>query len=241
MKLKSNRPSYAFRFAGLTLSACLLSIALRAETTPAPVASGSFPRIAIGGEIGTAGWGPVAVLTASEHFTANVGYTWLNYDFDRSYTSGDYKAKLNLSNLQAIINWHPFAGSFHLSAGAFLSDDKISMTAAPKGDTTYPIGDGTYTATQVGTLTGKAVLSNGVAPLVGLGWSKIPGKSGFGVFFDIGVLFIHSPTVTFIATGPITNDTTFKADLAKETQTVNDDLSKIKYYPIIKFGVLYRF
>jgi hypothetical protein len=238
--------SCATRLLGLALSALLTTASLRAETSsasaPVPTKTeASIPRFAIGGEIGTVGWGPVVVLTASKHFTANLGYTWFNYDYDYSDTDGDYKAKAKLSNIQAIANWHPFAGTFHLSAGAFLTDNKVDMTAVPSGNKTYEIGDGTYTAAQVGTLAGTAVISDGVAPFLGLGWAKSPGKSGFGFYFDVGILFIDAPTATFYATGPIANDPNFKANLRKEEQSINDDLSSFEFYPVIKMGFVYRF
>ncbi len=245
MTLKLARYSRATHFLGLALSACLVTVSLNAQTDPTtpttPTATESIPRFAIGAEVGTIGFGPVVVFTASKNFTANLGYSWLNYDYDFSDDDGDYQAKLKFSNIQAIANWHPFAGSFHLSAGVFLTDNKVDATALPKAGSLYEIGDTTYTAAQVGTVSGTTELSNGAAPFVGLGWSKAPGKSGFGFFFDVGLIFAKAPQTKLTATGPIGSNATFQAELRKEEQSVNDELDPLKHYPIVKFGVLYRF
>lgn len=235
----------ASRLLGLALSAVLVTAGLRAETTPpanaASASESKIARFAIGAEVGTAGYGPVIVLTASKHFTFDLGYTWFSYNYDYSDSDAEYKAKLKLSNLQAIANWHPFAGTFHLSAGGFLTDNKLDIVAKPKAGSTYDIGNTSYTAAQVGTLSGSAEISKGVAPFVGLGWSKAPTKSGFGFFFELGVLFIDDPSAELSATGPIANDATFKANLQKEVKDINDDLSGLKYYPIAQLGLMYRF
>jgi hypothetical protein len=242
MILKSIQHTRAARFLGMALSVCLVAIGLHAESAPAPTTESKASRFAIGAEAGTAGYGPVLVVTASKHFTLNVGYTWLNYDYDYTDTNGDYKAKLKLSNFQAMANWHPFAGTFHLSAGAFATENKMDMTGVPKAGNTYDIGGTIYTAAQVGTLTGAAEISSGVAPFLGLGWTKVPTKSGFGFFFEVGVLFINAPTVKLATTGgTLANDPTFKSNLHKEEQTINDDLSSFKYYPVAQLGLIYRF
>jgi hypothetical protein len=242
MILKSIQPIRAVRFLGMALSVCLAVIGLHAESAPAPTTESKASRFAIGAEAGTVGFGPVLVVTASKHFTLDVGYTWLNYDYDYSDAGGDYKTKLKLSNFQAIANWHPFAGTFHLSAGAFVTENKMDMTGVPKAGNIYEIGDASYTAAQVGTLTGTTEISSGVAPFLGLGWTKVPTKSGFGFFFEVGVLFINAPTVKLAATGgTLSNDPAFKSNLHKEEQTINDDVSSFQYYPVAQLGLIYRF
>ena len=54
-------------------------------------------------------------------------------------------------------------------------------------------------------------------------------------------MFQGSPEVTLSATGPITSDTTFLAELAKEEDNLQDDLDSYEFYPIISIGINYRF
>ena len=233
---KSHHAFLAARILGLALSVGLFRSSLRAETTETKTTP-----IAIGAEFGTAGIGPAAIFTASEHFTATVGYTWFNYTYNTSSSDTDYNGKLKLSNLQAIANWHPFAGTFHLSAGFFISDNKVDVTAKAKSGTTYDIGGTTYTADQVGSVSGNVKLAKNAVPYIGLGWAKKPLKGGLGFFADIGVVFSSTPQTKLIATGPIASDTTFQANLQKEENNINHDLKPLRYYPVVQAGLMYRF
>lgn len=238
MNAPTSLPSFATRrFAGLVLTALLVAVALQAE--PLSTASKSVSRVAVGFEAGTAGYGPVVVFTASRYVTANIGYTFLSYDYDFSDADTDFNGTLKLSNLQAILNWHPKAGAFHLSAGVVVADNKIDITAKPTN--TYEIGNTTYTLAQIGTLDGTVKIGKGAKPYLGLGWSKTPAKSGFGFFCDIGVIFMEAPKVTMRSTGPIASDPNFQRDLRQEEQDVNEKLDNFKYYPVIQIGALYRF
>src|SRR6185369_14877204 len=89
-------------FVLLLASASCSSLFARAPQKEEPKA----PRFAIAAEVGTVGYGPAVVVTASKYFSATVAYTWFSYDYDFSDTDGDYNGKLKLSNFQAIANWH---------------------------------------------------------------------------------------------------------------------------------------
>ncbi|MGH7947561.1 MAG: hypothetical protein ACREF9_21520, partial [Opitutaceae bacterium] len=91
------------------------------------------------------------------------------------------------------------------------------------------------------TLRGSAKFGDDVAPYLGLGWSKAPRQKGFGFFSDIGVMFSGSPSVKLSVSGTIGNDPAFQRDLAQEVKKVNDELDYVKVYPVIRFGVMYRF
>lgn len=240
----SSRAAHYLR--GMALSVCLAALSLHAETTPAPAASEpSLPRFAIGAEAGTVGFGPFAIVTATKHFTFDVGYTWLNYDYDFDDNKGVYNANLKLSNGQVIANWHPMAGSFHLSAGVFLSNNKVSLTAQAKPGAIYDIGDGTYNRYEITSVDGTVKLTNGATPYLGLGWSKTPAKRGFGFYCKLGVLFMDSPktqlTAHYAPGISASRRAQAEADLRKDEQEANDNLDSFKYYPVIEMGLMYRF
>ena len=219
------------------MSATLLTSTLRAETTKSKASP-----IAIGAEIGTAGYGPIAIVTATKHLTASIGYTWFDFDYDTSSGDSDYTGKLKLKNIQGIVNWHPFAGTFHLSAGAFITNNKVDVIGKLKPGNTYDIGGASYTSAQVGTLTGNVELTKGTVPYIGLGWAKKPTKSGFGIFANAGVLFTSAPEAKLNSIGgTLSSDPTLQANLRKEEKDVNKDLKPLRYYPVAQFGLMYRF
>jgi len=221
---------------GLALSICLFPTALRAEnievkTTP----------WALGAEIGTAGYGPTVIFTFSKHFTATGGYTWLHYSYDAHSTDARYSGKLELSNMQGLVNWHPTGGSFHFSAGAFISRNKVTISGKPTNGATIDVGGTPYDPSQVGTIAGEVKLAQNLEPYVGFGWAKPPLKGGIGFFADIGILFTSAAKTTLVATGPIASNPTFQTNLHQEEKDINHDLKPLRYYPIIQTGLLYRF
>lgn len=245
------RMSLAAAIGGFSLFAFLVSTS-RADNAPAETTAAAAPaakstaeaklsRYAFGAEAGSAGYGPVFVFTLSKSFTASLGYTWLSYSHTVTASDADYDGKLKFSNLQALFSWHPWSGCFHLSAGGFIANDKLEVTGRPEASGSYKVGDGVYSATQIGTLKGQSKLINGFAPYLGIGWSKTPGKSGFGAFIDLGVVFISSPRADLAVTGPIATDATFQGNLRKDQQDLNDKLKDYRYCPIIQAGLLYRF
>ena len=221
---------------GFAISTCLLASPLRAE-----VVETKTTPFALGAEIGTAGYGPTVIFTFSKYLTATAGYTWLSYNYDASSTDANYQGKLKLSNVQAYVNWHPFAGTFHISAGAFVSNNRVGVTGQPKSSTTFDVGGTTYTAAQVGTLSGNVELAKNTEPYIGFGWAKKPINGGIGFFVEFGVLFTSTAKASLGSTGPIANDPTFQTNLRKEEKDINHDLKPLRYYPIVQAGLLYRF
>jgi hypothetical protein len=196
---------------------------------------------ALGAEIGTAGYGPKATFAFSKYFTVTGGYTWLNYDYDSSSADSDYRSRLKLSNMQAFVNWYPFADTFYFSAGAFFSRNKVFVAAKPKSGATFDVGGKTYTADQVGTLSGEADLGKKAEPYVGFGWAKRLLNGGIGFFADFGVLFTSAANARLSATGPIANDPGFQANLRTEERDIDHHLKPLRYYPVVQLGLLYRF
>jgi len=236
LKQRPLAPASVVRVLGLAAVACLFSGLLKAET----VETKATP-FALGAVIGTTGYGPTACFTFSQYFTATSGYTWLKFNRDASSSDADYNGKLKLSNVQAFVNWHPFAGTFHLSAGAFFSDNRFAIIGSPKSSSTFIVGGTTYTAAQVGTLSGEVKLAKNLEPYVGFGWAKPPLSGGIGFFADFGVLFTSAIRANLSATGPIANDPTFQTNLHKEESEIIHDVRSLRYYPIVQVGILHRF
>ena len=235
---------YASRFMGLALSAVLVTVSLQAQTSPA--SSEPSPRVAIGMNVGTYGFGPAVLFTFNRHFTANLGYTYLSYNFD--YDAAEYtvtNASTKFSNIQAMINWHPMAGNFRFSVGFFSANNKASGNIKTNSADGYRFNHHDYLNSEIRSVDYNVELKKGVAPYIGLGWSKTPDKKGWGFFGDIGVLLGKSPStkITPYTTAAITpaKAAQLRTDVLADEATANDDLSFFKYYPIIQGGVMYRF
>jgi len=226
MKLKLS----SIAFAGL-----ISATAASAQTAPS---SGST---AISGDIGTTGFGATLWITASPKFVVSFGYGTFDSEPNYSTDDVDFTSQLDLSNLSALVHWHPAGGPFHLSGGAVWADNSILVTGEPGPGNTYDFSGSTYTAAEVGTLTGAADYGDGVVPYLGLGWAKRPSGEGWGLSIDLGAILTGSANAALSATGPIAADPTFQQNLRDEENDLNDQLRRVSVFPVARLGVMYRF
>lgn len=89
--------------------------------------------------------------------------------------------------------------------------------------------------------------------MVTVGWgSLIPRTKHWSVSFEAGAVFWGSPSVGLNLTGdvcdasqtfcrPINSDPTVQANVKAQIAKYNNDASSYKVYPVISFGVGYKF
>lgn len=200
---------------------------------------------------GTLGVGAEINYAISPRFTIGAGINKYSASTTDTADNIDYDVDLDLSTVSLMLNFHPFKGSFRLTAGAMLNGNELNMTAKPNG-ATYDIGGNTYDSNDLGKLVGSVDFKN-IAPYAGIGWGK-SASSGFGFTMDIGVLFQGSPSVDFstkntdyaalAATAGIPQaqlEAQLKADLIEEEANAEKDIEGFDMYPVISLGVNYRF
>ncbi|HEV7164032.1 MAG TPA: hypothetical protein VGO35_01410 [Gammaproteobacteria bacterium] len=189
--------------------------------------------------VSTLGLGGELNYSINSYFTARVDFNRYNYSYSGTKQQVNYDFDLHLKSYSAMLDWHPFAGTFRVTGGYFSNKNDISALATPQGS--YTINGNSYTAAQVGVLSG-AITFNPTVPYLGIGWSTLGTSStGLGIEFDIGALFQGSPTVKLNATGAAASNAQFKSDLAAEQVKLQGDLNSFKTYPVVSFGIAYRF
>ena len=136
-------------------------------------------------------------------------------------------------------NWHPFAGSFRITVGAFYNDNRFNLTGQPSGAGSYTFNGTTYTAAQAGSVNAN-VSFNSIAPYIGFGWGD--GGSGAGLHFtsDFGVMYQGSPSASITATGAAA-DPALAKDVAAAQSKLQSDLNSFQWYPVIQLGLVDRF
>jgi len=195
--------------------------------------------ISVGLKVSTLGAGVEAEGAFTKSIGARISANYFTYDYEGTEDEIKYNFDLTLQSALALLDWHPFQGSFRLSGGLIYNGNKLEAKAEPA--TTYEIGDTTYTAEDIGTLTGEITFKD-IVPYFGLGWDTSFGKKNrLGFVFDLGVVYQGSPEVNLSADGPIASDKTFQDDLAKEEENLQSSLDDFKYYPVIAIGLNYRF
>lgn len=199
-------------------------------------------QLAIGGGIGTTGGKIEAEYQVVPHLVLRGGYNYFQYSANNSYESIGYNGDLNLSTLGAFLDFHPFGGSFMLTAGGFFGDKTLDLTADAAN--TYTIDGQSFTSAQTGTLELHGELEKS-APFVGLGWdTTYTGDGHWGFKFLAGAMFTGSPKVALTSTGGTrtpTQDAAFQQALANENLTLKDTVDTFKVYPVVEAGLTFRF
>jgi hypothetical protein len=193
---------------------------------------------------GTLGVGGGIGIGITDSIRARAGYTALNISRDISDTDVDYHGDLKLGGGEAMLDWHPFNGTFRVTGGLSFNRNKITADGRPSGGT-YTLNDHTYTAAEIGTLDGDVKFKS-TAPYLGIGWGDVVDKAGhFSFIADIGILFQGSPDANLhvncgSAVSPV-QCAQIKSDVAAEERDLKDKADDYKYWPVLSLGVAYRF
>ena len=236
LNLRKITPVFIAHLSGIALATCGLSSAAHAEnfaTKDSPInlvfEQRDTNRI------------PTLVLTCAEYSTATGDCSWFNFNEAASNDTAKCTGNLKRAAMQAFMNWHPFAGTFHFSTGAFLGSNRISVTGVSKNGSCLTLGGSTYATEQIGALSGDVELTRHAEPYVGFGWSKTSLNGKIGFFTDFGILFTSPAKTSLSATGSLANDPSFQSNLRKEEKDLSRALKPLRNYPIAQIGLLYRF
>jgi hypothetical protein len=164
-----------------------------------------------------------------------------SYSRDLHKESIAYNGKLKLRNYEGLIDFYAPAGGFRLTAGVVGNSDKIDLASKP--GQTITVNGVPYPSDAVGSVTGD-VKFNKTSPYAGIGFGHKPsGGRGFGLTFDLGVLYQGSPKLAVQAhpTNPALVPPKFYADLEAERAKTENDIRNYKYYPVVGIGFSFGF
>jgi hypothetical protein len=211
----------------------------RLEAQAAPTGGHADASIAV--RFGTLGIGLEVSKLLIGHVGVRVGANYFKYSKTRTQSDVTYDASLKLQAFSALIDLFPGnRGNFHFTGGLMTDPAKVTATGKPTASGTFTLNGNSYTTAQVGILTGEAKFPS-VGPYAGIGFGT-PAKNGGAIkfLFDIGAV-IGKATVRLGATGAASNPT-LAADLkAQQDKTEHDVQKYAKVYPVISFGLAYRF
>ena len=219
--------------------AVILAVIIAAGTVFAEdvVKSESTPIIGVTAKVGTLGVGADLTLNLGPYFNLRGGYNGLvlnqTVDLDEAKIDGE----LNWQTIPILLDWHPAAGGFRISAGPVINNNKIILSATP--GYTIKLGGKDY---EVLSLDGEISFDQ-LSWYAGIGSGNAVGKDGRVHFScDFGVMFHGAPQAE--ATG-ITGNTIlqamFKSDLNEELDEFEEDAKPFAFYPVISFGVSFGF
>jgi len=205
--------------------------------------AGSAAAAGVGIRAGTTGIGGDIAFDLVPTLSARVGYSWLEFNASVDSTDTSYDGKTKLSNGNLFLDWAPLGPFFRVTGGLILNANKVDVTAQANGGT-YTLGGTTYSAADVGSLTGTVKSGNSAAPYLGIGYGRVAG-AGVNFYADLGVMFQGTPKATLTATcGPATTPalcSQIQVSTAIEAVDLQDSIKSFKYYPVASIGVTIGF
>lgn len=199
--------------------------------------------LGLGVKGGTLGVGVEVTKSFTDSISGRLGFNSYTYSDSTTESGIDYDMDLNLSNATAILDFHPFEGSFRISLGYVSNNNTFDMVATPAA-ATYDINGVTYNVTDVGQLNGEVTFGSGT--YLGIGWGNAGDGKGFGMSLDLGVFQQGSPDLSMTASGAITDPAhplyqEFNTNLQAEVNSAEKDLEDFQTYPVIALGITYSF
>lgn len=215
--------------AACVIGAAAIGAAAQAQSLSARAGTNGF-----GAEVG-AGFGPM--------FGIRANFLGGSYDREEVDSNIRYEGTFKLSNGALLLDLHPLAGTFRLSAGLVYNNNKLDATGRAEGGT-YEINGVSYPASAVGSLQ-AAVRWDKASPYVGFGWGTKPsGTAGLFLTADVGTFYMK-PTATLTGTCgsalPTLACNQLQSDIRAEEREFRDEANKYKLYPVLSIGIGYRF
>ncbi len=197
----------------------------------------------VGLKAGTLGLGLEGRWSALPWLDVRLGVNSYEYDDNGSQAGINYDATFSLDTYYATGNFRFPLSPFRVTAGVVSNGNEFAMASQDTGGLAFDIGNGTFSAADVGTLQSVTSFSS-TAPYVGVGYDfEIFGKVGLNL--DFGVLWQGEPDVTLDATGLATAPPAVQTELAIELENerleLEDEMSDFKAWPVLSLGFVYNF
>lgn len=210
--------------------------------------------MAVLGKISSLGAGADLAVAIRPKHTVRVGVNALMYGrrFDRDGII--YHGDLHLMNADALWDFFPFGGRFHLSGGALLyNGNKLSVVGNVPAGQQFDIGSDSYRSSTTDPIHGTGSLRmNKIAPMAMVGFGNpAHGENKLAMSVDVGVAYVGSPKVTLSFAGSACDasglncssatQSDFQQSVVDEQAKLNRNVSSYQFYPVVQLSIGYRF
>lgn len=180
----------------------------------------ALPSVLI--QAGTQGFGLEVEQPISAMWSVALQGNYFSFNHTFNTTNVTYKGRLHLETIGLLGQWHPFDGAFHVDAGLYYNDNRISATA-----TKWTPNPGFKPGTE-------AITFNRLSPYFGIGWLT----SGWvKASFDLGVMYQGSPTLSSTDQCTGTYASTCEAQHQQDMANLQSKISGFHFWPVIRVGV----
>jgi hypothetical protein len=231
--LKPTRRTLMKRMMGLTLCALTLGLVM---TLPARAGG-----VGAGVKVGTLGAGADLTVGILPVLNVRAGFNYWQYDFKTSQDTDQGSAEIGLNmkwqTIPILLDLHPFQNNFRISGGMVQNNNKFTMKVEPGkpvelNDQSFDVSD----------FTGEIKFDQW-APYAGIGYGNAVGKDQRWCFaFDLGVMFQGKPQASARLT-TVNPNLQGIADQALDVELadIQSDTDSFQLYPVVAFGVSYKF
>jgi len=218
----------------------------------------SQPRVITAFSASTLGFGVQAALRVTAKSDIQGGFNLYNYDRSFRRDGADYSGQLRLGSFNLQYDQYLVAG-LHISGGALVwNGNKGDAAVSVPGGQLFKLGGVTYFSDTTSPVAGTSTLRfRKAAPMALVGYGNLLSKGHIAYSVDAGVVFQGTPRTTLSLAGSacpiggggaglapcpdVATIPAFQSHLAAEQARINDDLAPLKYYPVIKFTIGYKF
>jgi hypothetical protein len=234
-----------------------------ATAVPVPAAEPAVPAkessegripVGIGVKVSTLGIGGEVAVGISHRSNVRVGFNAFSYGHTFDKDGVTYKGDLKLRSAQATYDIFLLKG-LHISPGVlFYNGNQVSANASVPGGQSFTLSNTNYVSDPADPIVGTGKLTvYKAAPMLlfGIG-NLVPRSRHFSTSFEIGAAYQGPPRVTLNLAGSacdstglfcrsISSDPTIQSNIAAEQTKLNKSASPYKFYPVLSFGVGYKF
>ena len=215
-----------------------------------------FHSVAVGLTLGTGGIGIQLATPINTKINLRAGASFFSYNTSFIVDTIPINGTLYLNNIHTSIDYFPRARSFHISPGVtFYDNTRYSATIFVPGNQIINFNDQNYTSDPSDPIRGTAFIQFGrtVAPRLTAGFGNVirHHTRGFSYPVEFGFEYIKTPTALFNLTGSscsapgdcstINSDPETQQNINEQQAEINSDLKPFRIFPIVTFGISYKF
>jgi hypothetical protein len=226
--------------------------------SPAPAAKGKGEGgipVGVGVKVSSLGIGGEAAVALTHRSNVRVGFNYFSYSDTFNKDGATYKGALGLRSAQATYDLF-LVSSFHISPGVLLyNGNKVTANVSVPGGQNFTLNNVSYMSDPADPVAGTGRLRvYKAAPMVLLGFGNLVPRNGhhFSASFDIGAAYQGPPRITLNLAGSacdssgvfcrsVASDPTIQANVVSEQAKLNKSASPFRFYPVLSFGVGYKF
>jgi len=150
-----------------------------------------------------------------------------------------YNAKLRLNSSLLNADYHIWNGRFKASLGLALFSGDISLNSVAQAGDVITIGNRSVVLGPNDYVRAQFKLPS-AAPYIGLGWTNLnQDDPGFTYSVDLGVTFVNVKSSLDVS--PTIQAAAGSAQVEAERQKLQNSANDVKFYPILRAAMGYRF